>query len=384
MVSGSRTEVILWTGHGRRKTAVHVWPRLCTLHPSFAFSPDGHRIAIQDRSNELITIRDTSLGSYLTALQIQPQLGVVNPPWPGGIVWSADGARIVAKFTHLRGLKAAQIWDAETYAPLYTISGIGHLLMQPGQHIPDSLFYCVIDAFSSNGRRVLGVRGKEPEEQRRLLFHAFEYVAVDIWLVTTGIRVWHSDTIPLEKPCVIQKATATLDTMGEKVAIWFSEDTIQLVRVVEGGGWLTLLHESEEKKPDWHHHRLLFSPIGELLLSWRSGGFLALWNTLSGQRITISRPLEETLVEPCFSPDGRYFAVTPRYTPIVEVYQAVDGSLLSSFEIPQPNAESRDGVTTLKFSNDGTHIWVGTGDGYIHALPIPTSTSNPSPHSPTP
>ena len=243
MATGSFKSFILWSMHGRRKTAAHVWSRGCDALPSF--SPDGRRIAYQGSITQTITIRDTSLGSHLAALQIERKLGVINPILQlEHIAWSPDGARIIAGFKSTQGGMVAPIWDAETYARLHTISDIGHLLIQPGERTPDSSFYHLIDASSADGGLFLGVRYKKREEQGLFLFPEFGSVAADIWSVTTGIRVWHSDLIPLEDPTLSYRAAAKLDATGEKVAIWFSQEIIHLVRVAGGRGWLTLLHES--------------------------------------------------------------------------------------------------------------------------------------------
>jgi len=281
---------------------------------SFAFSPDGSRIAVDyagKSSQAMVWVYEARMGPE--AMTLQTEMPVTGQP-----VFSPDGSGIAVV-----GRNALQVFDsgsgrrrlalqgaAPFGAPVFSRDG-KRIAVPPGPIGGDGLVR-LCDARA--GQDTLTIKVQAPVD--RLAFSP------------DGSRI---TTLPAAKR-----------QGGDGLARVYNAQT--------GRELFTIRHSSE-------FFGAVFSPDGARIGRWLSAGHFGLWDTATGEH-ALTLDLPETSYRAVFSPDGSRLATTGTNGQ-VRVFDLTSGQQLAALQVPP------GGFPSAAFSPDGRRIVVTPANAVV-------------------
>lgn len=277
----------------------------------------------------------------------------------------------------------ARVWEATTYALLYTFtdvpaperslrSGIPHLplvncvldeeelvvanlrdmsLNEVGAVPPTALHSCPIRDVTTGKRLTMSTR---PATVKRV-----SWAPTVTERFTTAQRLTLVDQRDPRKSCsitVIGDRRQLAARCGGSVRDWELSDRYPAF-------WMSSLSGGPA---------FPLSPDGRQQLSW-SNSWFKITDTDAGRCVATFHCAD--IVEGCFSPDGRYVAICSEKDTegLVQVRAVSDGVLLESFRYEcRPEGSKKPRNPVVVFSGDGRAVFLGTpfGSVHIHSLPL--------------
>jgi WD40 repeat protein/tRNA A-37 threonylcarbamoyl transferase component Bud32 len=228
---------------------------------ALAFSPDGRRIAITNRSLKTVELRDTTHGERL--LILEGHTGPVR-----SLAFSPSGQRIATASAD----ETIRIWDPETGRETLTLRG--------------------------HAAEVFGVT-YDPGGSR--LASISRDGIVKVWEAETGRELRSlAGVVPHKSPN--NGNAIAFDRLGRWVAAASDDGTVWIWDVTTGRKVSLLQGHAKEV------HSVAFSPGGRRIASASEDGTIKLWDTATGEEVFTLRGHGGAVLDIAYSPDGQQIA----------------------------------------------------------------------------
>ncbi len=294
-------------------------------HPSetFAFSPDGGRIAVVCRKSATqrdVIVYDTGEGRRLCTVSLRPRQSVTDSANTGLaadesiVVFAPDGLQLITS-SHENDLTVSSVADGASLARLQGHSGVVSAV-----------------AVRPDGRQIVS------------------------GAANGHVRVWNAETLTLERELIGHAAavvslafhpdgqTFASGSLDGTVRIW-SSTVAEPLFVLPGITGMTAA---------------VFSPDGQqLAVASKDFSGIELWNPRTVQRHAALEGDSNTVAQIAYSPDGSLVAAafeSPQQDGDVRVWRTDAGNLLWIL------GEHSHGAASVAFSADGSRILTTSGD----------------------
>ena len=284
----------------------------------------------------------------------------------------------------------ARVWEATTYALLYTFTDVPAPERSLRSGIPQlPLVNCVLDDDELVVARLrdmsLNEVGIIPPTALRPSALQSSYPTWDA--TTAGKRLTTSKRLPTVKQVTWAPAVTERFTTAQRLTVVDQRDPRKSCSITVIGDRHQLAARCGGSVRDWElgdrypafwmsslsgGPAFPLSPDGRRQLSW-SNSRVKITDTDAGRCIATFHCAD--IVEGCFSPDGRYVAICSEKDTegLVQVRAVSDGVLLESFRYEcRPEGSKKPRNPVVVFSGDGRAVFLGTPSGrvHIHSLPL--------------
>jgi len=344
------------------------YPGYGTSTADAAWSPDGRRIASAGWQNGgIVQIWNATSGQTLQTCRTEQLIDAV---YPLDIIWSADGASVLAFVGWDRNgslrpgdhiIEMVQIWNAATGQRVRSIPVMGPV---PVNAIGSAPVQPLVQSWALNEGYLAAAK---------LIQNTTDdpgHTTIEIWNIATGSKI---TTLDAGNHKLARRASPAWSPDHEKLAIhWSMQDStngqffqvIEIWNIATGSKVATL--DAWRQSPISSIADMVWSPDNERLalrIESADTTFYEVWNALSGKRMQTFKPAGPNLYPIItWSPDGRYIATR------TEVYDVHTGNRITTYPL-------QGNLGSLAWSPDGSRVALVDIVQHGHGLPSINSST---------